>query len=65
MEKLYVNTIAPDGQVSTVGMFYSQPEAQRIVDMLRADPERAGYRYEIVEAVRHVLSEKYSRASKE
>lgn len=58
MEKLYVNAIAPDGEVSTVGLFYSQPEARKIVDMLRANPERAGYRYEIVEAVRHILSEK-------
>ena len=58
MEKLYVNAIGPDGDVSTVGLFYSQPEAQKIVDLLRADPERSGYRYEIVKAVRHVLSEK-------
>ena len=60
MEKLYVNEIGPDGEVSTVGLFYSQGEAQKIVDMLRANPERTGYRYEIVEAVRHVLSEKDS-----
>lgn len=60
MEKLYVNAVGPDGDVSTVGLFYSQPEAQKIVDMLRANPERVGYRYEIVEAVRHVLSEKDS-----
>lgn len=57
MEKLYVNEIGPDGGVSTVGLFYSQAEAQKIVDMLRVNPERAGYRYEIVEAVRHTLSE--------
>ena len=60
MEKLYVNEIGPDGAVSTVGLFYSQAEAQKIVDMLRADSDRAGYRYEIVEAVRHTLSEKQS-----
>ena len=65
MNKLYVNAIAPDGQVSTVGLFYSQPEAQRIVDLLRANPERTGYRYEIVEAVRHVLSEKSNQSVKE
>jgi hypothetical protein len=29
--------------------------------MLRANPERVGYRYEIVEALRHVLSEKYAQ----
>ncbi len=58
MEKLYVNEIGPDGHVSTAGLFYSLAEAQRIVEMLRANPERAGYRYEIVEAVRHTLTEK-------
>jgi len=61
MEKLYVNSIGPGGEVSTVGLFYSQSEAQKIVDMLRADPQRTGHRYEIVEAVRHVLSEKYAQ----
>ena len=65
MEKLYVNAIGPDGDVSTVGLFYSQPEAQKIVELLGANPERAGYRYEIVEAVRHVLSEKNPPTSKE
>jgi len=65
MEKLYVNAIAPDGDVSAVGLFYSHAEAQRIVDMLRANPERTDYRYKIVEAVRHVLSEKSNRPSKE
>jgi len=58
MEKLYVNEIGSAGAVSTVGLFYSQAEAQKIVDMLRANPDRAGYRYEIVEAVRHTLSGK-------
>ncbi len=65
MEKLYVNEIQPDGSVSTVGLFYSQVEAQKIVGMLRANPERAACRYEIIEAVRHVLSEKISRSAKE
>jgi len=63
MEKLYVNEIGPDGAVSTVGLFYSHPEAQRIVDLLRADPARAVYRYEIVEAVRTTLSEKHASRS--
>ncbi len=58
MEKLYVNEIGPDGEVSTVGLFYSQAEAQNIVAMLRANPDRAAYRYEIVEAVRQILAEK-------
>ena len=55
MEKLYVNEIGPDGEVSTVGLFYSRAEAEKIVDMLRADPDRGNYRYEIIEALRHVL----------
>ena len=58
MEKLYVNEIGPNGDVSTMGLFYSQAEAEKIVDMLRANPDRVAYRYEIVEAVRHTLSEK-------
>lgn len=63
MEKLYVNEIGPDGEVSTVGLFYSQAEAQKIVAMLRANPDRAAYRYEIVEAVRQILSENAPRAA--
>ncbi len=65
MEKLYVNEIGPDGAVSTVGLFYSHPEAQKIVDILRNNPERARYRYEIVEAVRHVLSERDSQRAQQ
>jgi hypothetical protein len=60
MEKLYVNEIRPDGTVSTVGLFYSQAEAAKIVATLRANPDRVACRYEIVEAVRHILSEKDS-----
>jgi hypothetical protein len=58
MEKLYVNEIAPNGTFSTVGLFYSQAEAQNVVELLRANRDRAAYRYEIVEAVRQILSEK-------
>lgn len=58
MEKLYVNEIGPDGAVSTVGLFYSRAEAEKIVAMLRGNPDRAGYRYEIVEAMRQILSAK-------
>jgi hypothetical protein len=61
MEKLYVNEIAPDGEISTVGLFYSQAEAEKIVAMLRDIPERSAYRYEIVPAVRHSLAEKETR----
>lgn len=69
MEKLYVNEIRPDGEISTVGLFYSRVEAENIVAQLRAIPDRADCRYEIIEAVRHVLLERESRrppaASKE
>ena len=61
MEKLYVNEISPDGEVSTVGLFYSQAEAQKIVDMLRANPDRTGHRYEVIEAVRHTMSDNQPR----
>ena len=61
MEKLYVNEIRPDGAVSTVGLFYSRAEAEKIVVMLRDIPEQAACRYEIVQAVRHVLAEKGAR----
>ena len=58
MEKLYVNEIRPNGAVSTVGLFYSRSEAQNIVAQLRRVPEKNDCRYEIIEAVRHVLSVK-------
>jgi hypothetical protein len=58
MEKLYVNEIRPDGEVSTVGLFYSQAEAEKIVAMLQSNRDRLGCCYEIVAAVRHVLPAK-------
>ena len=51
MEKLYVHEIRPDGEVSTVGLFYSPGEAENIVAQLRSLPEKGDCRYEIVEAV--------------
>jgi len=51
MEKLYVNEIRPGGEISTVGLFYSRGEAERIVAQLRAIAEKSDCRYEIVEAV--------------
>jgi hypothetical protein len=50
MEKLYVNEIRPNGEVSTVGLFYSRVEAENIVAQLRSLLEKADCRYEIIEA---------------
>ncbi|MGH7847871.1 MAG: hypothetical protein ACREQW_22235 [Candidatus Binatia bacterium] len=47
MEKLYVNEIHPNGEVSTVGLFYSRGEAEKIVAQLRSIPEKSHCRYEI------------------
>jgi hypothetical protein len=58
MDKLYVNEIGPDG---TVGLFYSRAEAEKIVALLRAVADRAACRYEVVDAVRSILSEKGSQ----
>lgn len=51
MEKLYVNEICSDGEISTVGLFYSRGEAENIVAQLRSLPEKSECRYEIIEAV--------------
>ena len=50
MEKLYVNEIRPNGEVSTVGLFYSRGEAESIVAKLQSIPEKVDCRYEIVQA---------------
>ena len=63
MEKLYVNEIRVDGEVSTVGLFYSRAEAENIVVQLRRIPEKSDCRYEIIDAVRHVLAVNNSRGS--
>jgi hypothetical protein len=51
MEKLYVNEIRLDGEISTVGLFYSRAEAENIVARLRSLPEKRDCRYEIIPAV--------------
>jgi len=51
MEKLYVNEIRPNGEISTVGLFYSSAEAENVIAKLRDIPEKAGCCYEIAEAV--------------
>jgi hypothetical protein len=51
MEKLYVNEIRPDGEASTVGLFYSRGEAENVIAQLTSIPEKAGCRFEIIEAI--------------
>jgi hypothetical protein len=51
MEKLYVNEIRPDGEVSTVGLFYSRGEAESIVAQLQSILEKQNCRYEITETI--------------
>jgi hypothetical protein len=63
MEKLYVNEIRPNGEVSTVGLFYSRSEAENIVAQLHSIPERGVYRYEIVQASQSYLVARDSNRS--
>ena len=49
MEKLYVHEKRPDGEVSTVGLYYSREEAEGIVAQLRALPEKEACEYAITE----------------
>ena len=50
MEKLYVNEIRPDGEISTVGLFYSRAEAEGVVERLRSLPYKQGHEYTITES---------------
>ena len=52
MEKLYVNEVRSDGEVCTVGLYYSRAEAENIVAQLRKIPEKSACRYEITHALR-------------
>jgi hypothetical protein len=47
VEKLYVNEIRPNGEVSTVGLFYSREEAGAVVKKLQDLPEKRACRYQI------------------
>ena len=65
MEKLYVNEIRPNGEVSTVGLFYSRAEAEHIIAQLRGIPEKQQCRYEVTEVVARRASEQGSTNGKE
>jgi len=49
MEKIYVNEIRPDGEISAVGLFYSRKEAEVIVKQLQSLPEKQDCKYEITD----------------
>jgi hypothetical protein len=51
VQKLYVHEIRPNGEASTVGLYYSSEEAKNVVARLRGLPEKHGCRYEITESV--------------
>lgn len=51
MHKLYVLEIRPNGETSTVGLFYSREEAEGVVKRLQALSEKRGCRYEISETL--------------
>jgi hypothetical protein len=50
MEKLYVSEKRPDGEMSTVGLYYSREEAEGIIRQLQALPEKQKCEYTITEA---------------
>ncbi len=49
MEKIYLHEIRPDGEISTVGLYYSRDEAESIVKQLRSLPEKQDCKYEITD----------------
>jgi hypothetical protein len=65
MEKLYVNKIRANGEISTVGLFYSRAEAEKVVEQLRSTPERSNGRYEIVQANQSYLMTRDSQRSRD
>lgn len=50
-KRFYVHEIRGNGEISTMGLFYSRDEAENIVARLRTLPEKSDCRYEMVEAV--------------
>jgi hypothetical protein len=65
MEKLYVNKIRANGEISTVGLFYSRAEAEKVVAQLRSTPERSNDCYEIVQANQSYLMTRDSQRSRD
>lgn len=49
MEKFYVHEKRPNGEISTVGLYYSHEEAEGIVRQLKELPEKQQCEYTISE----------------
>ena len=49
MEKFYVHEIRPNGEISTVGLFYSREEADGIIKQLQSLSEKQDCKYEITD----------------
>ena len=49
MDKFYLQERRPDGEVSTVGLFYSRAEVDEVVAQLRELPEKQGCEYVLVQ----------------
>jgi len=47
MEKLYVQEKRPNGELSTVGLYYSREEAEGIIKKLRELPEKQQCEYTV------------------
>ena len=47
MDKLYVHEKRPNGEISTVGLYYSREEAQSVVKQLQKLPEKQDCEYTI------------------
>lgn len=48
MDKFYLEERRPDGEVSTVGLFYSREEADEVIARLRELPDKQGCEYVLV-----------------
>ena len=48
MDKFYLQERRPDGEVSTVGLFYSRDEAEEVIAELRELPDKQDCEYVLV-----------------
>ncbi len=48
MDKFYLQERRPDGEVSTVGLFYSREEAEEVIAELRELPDKQCCKYVVV-----------------